>query len=64
MGDSHTTLSEAQLDILKAQTEDVVKPDCMVDEFGRKAVTLVQVFWHLHPAILGQVASTRHGWLM
>jgi hypothetical protein len=41
VGDDDASFSQKIFDIAKAQTETVIKPDGMPDDFGRKAMAVV-----------------------
>jgi hypothetical protein len=51
-GDNHTALSQHQLDVPKAETERVVQPNRMADDFGRKTMTTVGIRDASHPATM------------
>ena len=42
MGDHHTTVGEDELNVAKAQAEEVIQPHCVVGDMARKAVAAIQ----------------------
>ena len=43
-----TAFCQKIFDISKAQTETVIEPHCVTDDFGWKAVTMTDVFLRIH----------------
>jgi hypothetical protein len=52
MGDNNATFSQQQFNISKAEAEHVIQPDCVADDLGGKAMTVVRVGRRLHAANL------------
>ena len=59
VGDNHAALGQDQLDIPKAQAEDLIEPHRVADQLGRKAMTIVRVGRLPHAAILTQATAAR-----
>ena len=58
-----TALGKDQLDIPKAQAEDVLESDRVADDLSRKAMPIVRVRGRVHPTILAQTAPARQSGL-
>jgi len=54
--DDHAALGQHQFHIPKAQTEDVIEPDRVADQFGWDAVAIVRICRLLHVSILAHAA--------
>ena len=52
IGNRNSTLGQDVLDISEAQTEAMVEPDCVADDFWRESVSVVQRFSIFHPISL------------
>ena len=52
MGDDDATLRQQELNISKAEAEDMIQPDSVSDDLGRKAVSVVRIGRGFHAASL------------
>jgi hypothetical protein len=59
VGHDHAAFGQDQLDIPKAQAEDMIEPDRVADQLGRKAMTIVRVGRLPHATILAQATADR-----
>jgi len=48
VGNNYSTLRQKILNIAKAETESMIQPDCMADDFGRKTVSVVKLVSIIH----------------
>ncbi len=58
VGHGDSSLGQQILDFPKAETESVVKPDCMADDFGGIAVSVVEGSGGFHAASLAVVVPS------
>ena len=47
IGDDNPAFSQQILDLAEAEREAVIKPDRVLDDFGRKAIAAIADFCHL-----------------
>ncbi len=59
VGDDHAAFGQDQLDITKAGAEDMIEPDCLADQIGRKAMTIVRVGRFPRATILAHAFAAR-----
>jgi hypothetical protein len=59
VGNKDTTLRKEQLDISKAQAEDVVEPNRVADQLGRKTMAIMRVWRLLHSSTIAQKPAAR-----
>jgi hypothetical protein len=57
--DNHAALGQNQFHIPKAQTEDVLEPDRVANQFGWEAVAIMRIWRPLHVFILAYAAPVR-----
>jgi hypothetical protein len=57
--DDRAALGQNQFHVPKAQTEDVIEPDRVADQFGWEAVAIVRIWRLLHVVILAHAAPVR-----
>jgi hypothetical protein len=60
VADHQASLGEKQLNVLRAQAEEVIKPDCMPDDLSREAIPRVSGGIGRHLAILAQPPLSGH----
>jgi hypothetical protein len=63
IGNNNAALSQEQLDIPKAEAEDVVQPDSVADDLGREPMTIVRVGWRLPAPSLARLRASGQTWL-
>ena len=62
VGDDDATLGQDQLDIPQAEAEDMVEPDGVADDLGRKPMTVIRVGW-CHAVSLTRLHTCSQPWL-
>jgi hypothetical protein len=51
----YASFRQDQFNVPEAQTEDVIEPDSMANDFGRKAMTIMRVGGCFHSSVLASI---------